>query len=74
MTVQEVSDALNVSCDWVLHLLMRGDLAYMEIGGEYYMDRRDVMKYKHTRDQERSEGLDQLTRLTEEMGGYDGEF
>lgn len=73
MTVQEAADVLNVSYEWILHLLIRGELVYADIDEEHYINRESVMEYKNIRDQERRQGLDELISLTEEIGGYDGE-
>lgn len=73
MTIAEAALGLNVGDDFVLRLIKLGELAAVERDGEYTLDAATVAAFKRTRDVERRNGLRELTRMTEEFGGYDHE-
>lgn len=71
MTTQQAADLLNVSRQYLVRLLDEGRLPYDRTGKHRRLKIEDVLAYKQKRDHERDEKLDELARLTEELGGYD---
>jgi excisionase family DNA binding protein len=71
MTTQQAADLLNVSRQYLVRLLDEGKLPYDRTGKHRRLKIEDVLAYKQKRDHEREEKLDELARLTEELGGYD---
>lgn len=71
MTTQQAADLLNVSRQYLVRLLDEGRLPYDRTGKHRRLKIENVLAYKQKRDHERDEKLDELARLTEELGGYD---
>jgi excisionase family DNA binding protein len=71
MTTQQAADILNVSRQYLVRLLDEGKLPFDRTGKHRRLKIEDVLAYKQQRDRARDEKLDELTRLTEELGGYD---
>ncbi len=71
LTTQEAAEMLNVSRQYLVRLLDRGDLPYHRVGTHRRIRFGDLMEYKHRRDQARREGLRRLTRLSEDLGLYE---
>jgi len=71
MTTQQAADLLNVSRQYLVRLLDRGDLPHDRTGKHRRLKIEDVLAYKQKRDRERDDKLDELARLTDELGGYD---
>lgn len=64
---------LNVGVDHLETLLASGRLLHVGVNGARRVRRDDLLSFKAVRDAERREGLKELTRLTEEFGGYEHE-
>ena len=64
LTIQEAAELLNVPKQHLFKLLVQGEIPFV-------LCTEDVMAYKARRDAEREAALDELTRLTQEYGGYD---
>lgn len=64
---------LNVSIEYLETLVATGKLAVLGVGGARRVRRDALHAFKAARDAERREGLRELTRLTEESGGYERE-
>lgn len=76
VTTQQAADLLNVSRQYLVRLLDDGKIRHRkpEKPGKHRRLRiEDVLAYKQQRDRDRRAGLRELTRLTEELGGYDAE-
>jgi excisionase family DNA binding protein len=71
MTTQQAADLLNMSRQYLVRLLDDGKIPYDRTGKHRRLKIEDVLAYKQKRDRERDEKLDELARLTEELGGYD---
>lgn len=71
LTTQQAADLLNVSRQYLVRLLDEGEIPYTRTGKHRRLRIDDVMTYKQTRDRERDESLNELTRLSEEFGGYE---
>ena len=71
LTTQQVADVLNVSRQYVVRLLDDGKIPHRKVGKHRRCKIEDVVAYKNQRDQDRRGKLDDLTALSEEMGGYE---
>ncbi|HEX5503538.1 MAG TPA: excisionase family DNA-binding protein, partial [Thermomicrobiales bacterium] len=71
LTTQQAADLLNVSRQYLIRLLERGDLPFTRTGTHRRIRLDDVLRYKDARSARRREGLRRLTRLSEELGLYD---
>lgn len=70
LTTQEAADLLNVSRQYLIRLLERGEIPYSKTGTHRRIKFGDLMEYKRRRDQERRKGLAELTRASQELGLY----
>ena len=68
---QQAADLLNISRQYLVRLLEEGRIPYTRTGKHRRLRIDDVVAYKQARDHERSESLDELARLSDELGGYD---
>ena len=71
MTTQQAADLLNVSRQYLVRLLDEGRIPYDRTGKHRRLKIEDVLAYKQLRDRERDAKLDELAKLTDELGGYD---
>lgn len=74
VTTQQAADLLNVSRQYLVRLLDEGRIAYRKTGKHRRLRIEDVLAFKETRDKDRRAGLRALSRMTEELGGYDDEI
>lgn len=73
LTTQQAADLLNVSRQYLVRLLDEERIPHRKIGKHRRLRIEDVLSFKRTRDRDRRAGLRQLSRLTQEFGGYDAE-
>jgi len=71
LTTQEAADTLNVSRQYLVRLIDRGDLPSHKVGAHRRVRAEDVAAYRHRRDQVRREALEVLVADAEDAGGYD---
>jgi excisionase family DNA binding protein len=74
VTTQQAADLLNVSRQYLVRLLDDGRIPFRKTGKHRRLRIADVLEYKEKNDKDRRAGLRELTRLTEEFGGYDSEL
>jgi excisionase family DNA binding protein len=70
LTIQRAADLLDVPATHVVHLLDQGEIAATAMGARRRIRFEDLMAYKARRDAERRAALDEMVRLSEEMGLY----
>lgn len=73
LTTQQAADLLNVSRQYLVRLLDEGSIAFRKTGKHRRLRIEDVLAFKQKRDADRRAGLRELSRLTQELGGYDSE-
>lgn len=74
VTTQQAADLLNVSRQYLVRLLDEGRIPFRKTGKHRRVRVEDVLAFKDQRDKDRRAGLRELSRLTQEFGGYDAEL
>lgn len=74
LTTQQAADLLNVSRQYLVRLLDDGRIPFRKTGKHRRLRIADVLAFSEQRDKERNAGLRELSRLTQEFGGYDAEL
>ncbi len=73
LSIEDAARLLNVRRDYLVGLLDAGKLPSRGAGDARRVPREDLVAFKAARDADRRDGLRELSRLTEEFGGYDAE-
>ncbi|NUU07630.1 helix-turn-helix domain-containing protein [Leifsonia sp. C5G2] len=73
LTTSQAADLLGVSRMFVVQLLDKGELEVHYRNTHRRVALADVLRYAEERRHSRREGLDRLSDLTEEAGGYEGD-
>ena len=73
VTTQQAADLLNVSRQYLVRLLENDRLPFRKVGKHRRLRIEDVLEFKERRDKDRRAGLRELSRMTQEFGGYDAE-
>lgn len=73
VTTQQAATLLNVSRQYLVRLLDEGRIGYRKTGKHRRLRIEDVLAFKEQRDKDRRAGLRELSRMTQEFGGYDAE-
>lgn len=71
LSAQQAAELLNVSRSHLVKLLERGELPNPRAGISHRIVLKDLLVYKERRDRERLEALDEITRVSDELGLYD---
>ena len=74
LTTQQAADLLNVSRPFLIEQLEKGNIPFRKVGKHRRLRIEDVLSFKMTRDKDRRARLRELSRLTQELGGYDAEL
>lgn len=70
LTTQAAAERLNVSRQYVVRLVDRGELPAVKVGSHRRLRASDVEAYRIQRDTDRDAALDRLAEASEAMGGY----
>jgi excisionase family DNA binding protein len=70
ITTQQAAALLNVSRQYLVRLLNQKEIPYSKVGTHRRIKTEDLLAYKQKRDQLRKKGLDELSALSQEYGGY----
>lgn len=73
VTTQQAADLLNVSLEHLVRLLDENRIPFSKTSKDRRLRIADVLEFKETRDKARRGGLRELSRMTQEFGGYDAE-
>ena len=71
LTDLEAADLLNVSRSFLIKLLENGEIPHGKIRSLYRVRMDDLMAYRVERDKRANEALDEMVRISEELGLYD---
>jgi excisionase family DNA binding protein len=71
LTTREAAELLNVSRPHLTKLLKEGEIPSHKVGSHYRVYRRDVLAYKARHQEQSEEAMQELTRLSQELGLYD---
>ncbi len=71
LTTQQAADLLNVSRPFLIKELERGAIPFTKVGTHRRIKFADVMRYLHDRENRERAAMDELVRLSEELGLYD---
>ena len=74
LTTQQAANLLNVSRQYLVRLLDEGQIPFRKTGAHRRLRIEDVLAFKDTRDKDRRARWRELSRLTQELGGYDAEL
>jgi excisionase family DNA binding protein len=70
LTTQQAAALLNVSRQYLVTLIEGGTIPFKKTGSHRRLKIEDVLEYKRARDSDRRSNLRELTKLSEEFGGY----
>ncbi|MEY4510099.1 MAG: hypothetical protein RLZZ450_2221 [Pseudomonadota bacterium] len=74
VTTQQAADLLSVSRQYLVRLLDEGRIAFRKTGKHRRLRIEDVLEFKDKRDKDRRAGLRELSRMTQDFGGYESEL
>ena len=74
VTTQAAADLLNVSRQYLVRLLDADRMPFRKTGKHRRLRIEDVLEFKEKRDKDRRAGLRELSRVTQELGGYEAEL
>jgi excisionase family DNA binding protein len=74
LTTQQAADLLNISRQYLVRLLEEGRISHRKTGTHRRLRIEDVLAFKEDRDRSRRSALRELSRMTQEFGGYDAEL
>jgi excisionase family DNA binding protein len=70
LTTEEAADFLNVSRQFMIQLIEAAELPHGKWGTHHCIRFADLLEYKHKRDAECLQALEEMTREAQELGLY----
>lgn len=70
LTTQQAADLLGVSRPFLIKLLEKGELAHRKVGRHRRVRFMDLVEYRNKVGARRQESLDELVRLSKDLGLY----
>lgn len=71
LTTKQAAEVLGVSRPLLIRVLEAGEIPYRKVGRHRRVLMRDVLAYRRTMEMHSRAALDELVKLTEDVGGYD---
>ena len=71
LSTQQAANLLNVSRPYLIKLLESEEIPYRKVGKHRRILAKELYEYKAEIDEKRSQSLDELTALTEELDLYE---
>jgi excisionase family DNA binding protein len=71
LTTKQAAQVLGVSRPFLIRVLEAGEIPYRKVGRHRRVLMKDVLSYKQTTHVKHGAAMDELVRISEEMGGYD---
>ena len=71
LSTQQAANLLNVSRSYLIKLLESEEILYRKVGKHRRILAKDLYEYKSDIDARRSQSLDELSTLTEELDLYE---
>ena len=71
LTTKQAAEVLRVSRPFLIRVLEAGEIPYRKVGRHRRVLMKDVLRYKQTTHVKREAEMDELVKISEEMGGYD---
>src|SRR5262249_49870741 len=70
LTTQDAANVLSVSRPYLIKLLEKGEIPYVWVGNQRRIQYRDILEYQDRREAERLSALDEMARMSQNMGLY----
>lgn len=74
LTTQEAADMLDVSRPYMVKLLKEEKIPYTEVGSHRRIHINDLLQYEARRQEEQKKALEEMVRISEELGLYNEEY
>jgi excisionase family DNA binding protein len=71
LTTKQAAEVLGVSRPFLIRVLEAGEIPYRKVGRHRRVLLKDVLRHKQTTQVKREAAMDELVKISEEMGGYD---
>ena len=71
LTTKQAAEILGVSRPFLIRVLEAGEMPFRKVGRHRRVLMKDVLTYKQTMQVKSRAALDELVKLSEEVGGYD---